>query len=84
MTLIQSREARLRRGTGSLLIAGAGLALLAACNSDQLMVPNYNNPTPAGIAADPIGGLQLAANGIIFAERANWTGWNSKHRHHGA
>ena len=63
-------ERAARRGSRSQL-------LLVACNSDQLMVPNYNNPTPAGLAADPAGAVQQSINGIIPAYRTSVSTWNS-------
>ena len=59
------------------LLAGVTLAaatLLGACNSD-LTVPNYNSPTPDGIAGDPIGGLQLGVRGVLFQDRASYAGF---------
>jgi hypothetical protein len=56
------------------LLAGATLAaltLLGAC-ADDLTVPNYNSPTPGGIAGDPIGGLQLGVSGILGQDRASY------------
>jgi hypothetical protein len=46
----------------------AALTLVAGC-SDELTVPNYNQPTPGGIAGDP-GGLQLAVAGVLAQDRA--------------
>jgi hypothetical protein len=57
------------------LLAGvtiaAAAALLGAC-ADDLTVPNYNSPTPDGIAGDPIGGLQLGVAGILGQDRASY------------
>ncbi|HEX5437319.1 MAG TPA: RagB/SusD family nutrient uptake outer membrane protein [Gemmatimonadaceae bacterium] len=50
--------------------------LLAGCNSDRLMVPDYNSPTPGAVSADP-GALQFAANGILIDARGNIGGWIS-------
>ena len=50
---------------------------LAACGLDRPTVPNYNNPTPTGLAADPVGGVQLSANGLIFQLRGQMAGWIS-------
>jgi hypothetical protein len=56
-----------------MLVAGG----VAACGLDRPTVPNYNNPTPTGLAGDPVGGVQLSANGLIFQLRAQIAGWNS-------
>ena len=58
-----------------MLMLVAGVA--AACGLDRPTVPNYNNPTPEGLAGDPVGGVQLAANGLIFQLRAQIAGWIS-------
>jgi hypothetical protein len=58
-----------RRG----VFAAAALASLAAC-SNELTLPNYNNPTVAGLSGDPAG-LQLAATGILIRERNNYFGY---------
>ena len=52
-------------------IAGAG------CGLDRPTVPNYNNPTPTGLAGDPVGGVQLSANGLVFQLRAQIAGFIS-------
>ena len=59
------------------LLAGMTLAaatLLGAC-SDDLTIPNYNSPTPGGIAGDPVGGLQLGVSGILGQDRASYAGY---------
>jgi hypothetical protein len=48
-----------------------------ACNSDRLVVPNLNNPTPDDLANDPIAGLQLAATGILRQNRLTYDGFIS-------
>ena len=58
----------------ALAISAGGLA---ACGLDRPTVPNYNNPTPAGLAGDPVGGVQLSANGLIFQLRGQIAGWIS-------
>jgi hypothetical protein len=58
-----------RRG----VFAAAALASLAAC-SNELTLPNYNNPTVSGLSGDPAG-LQLAATGILIRERNNYFGY---------
>ena len=57
-----------------LTLVAAGVA---ACGLDRPTVPNYNNPTPAGLAGDPVGGVQLAANGLVFQLRAQMSAWIS-------
>src|SRR5689334_24451556 len=56
-----------------MLVAGG----VAGCGLDRPTVPNYNNPTPEGLAGDPVGGVQLAANGLVFQLRAQIAGWIS-------
>ena len=56
-----------------MLVAGG----VAACGLDRPTVPNYNNPTPEGLAGDPVGGVQLAANGLVFNLRGQISGWIS-------
>ncbi len=48
---------------------------LAACNSDKLQVPNYNNPTREAIAKDP-NGIQLLATAVMRSERDQLAGFN--------
>lgn len=45
-------------------VAAIASVVFGACR-DDITVPNYNNPTPAGVASDP-NSLQLLANGIAF------------------
>ncbi len=56
-------------------VAATCVALLAACGSDRLTVPNYANPTPGSLAGDPRGDVQYRANGILDLSRRNATGW---------
>lgn len=68
----------LPRAAAGARAAAALLALAAlggACSPESLEVPNYNNPTGPGLAADPLGGLQVAANGIVFQGRASAAGY---------
>lgn len=58
---------------GTLVLASL---LLAGCNSDRLMVPNYNSPTDEKVASDP-GALQLTANGLLVGARSGMGGWIS-------
>lgn len=53
------------------------LLALAACNSDRLQLPNYQNPTPAAVLGDPIAALNLEANGILYLDRNTATGYIS-------
>ena len=55
-------------------ITALALGGLAACSSDRLEVPEYNNPTPAGVSSDPVVALNLAAGGIIQRDRADHGG----------
>ncbi len=56
---------------------GARLGLLltgiAACNSDKLLIPNYNQPTTEGVSKDPKG-VQLLASGILAGSRNSLAG----------
>ena len=54
----------------------AAVVLLAACNSDQLQVPNYNSPTTDAVGKDP-GSIQLLAGGILAQLRGSAAGWIS-------
>src|SRR5712691_3136178 len=60
------------------LFAGALAAcLLSAARNTDLTVPNLNNPTRGGIAADPVNGLALAATGILAQDRGSYAGFIS-------
>lgn len=59
----------------------AGLAMLglaaavAACDDNKLTsISNTNSYTSAGLAGDPVGGIQLAVNGILIQERGLYMG----------
>jgi starch-binding outer membrane protein, SusD/RagB family len=52
-------------------------ALLSAACHDYLVVPPLNDPTAGDIAKNPITGLQLAATGILFQDRASYAGFIS-------
>jgi len=58
---------------------GARLGLLltgiAACSSEKLVIPNYNQPTTEGVAKDPKG-VQLLASGILDGTRDAMAGMN--------
>ena len=58
----------MRKGAISLVLLGT--LGLGACSADRLEVPNYNSPTPDGASSDPVVALQLAASGILAANRA--------------
>ena len=53
--------------------AAVAFALVAGCNSDALIVRDYNRPTIDGVSKDPAG-VQLLATGILDAERDQWLG----------
>ncbi len=72
-TLPERGASRVTLSIMLMLVAGG----VAACGLDRPTVPNYNNPTPAGLAGDPVGGVQLAANGLVFQLRAQIAGWIS-------
>lgn len=55
-------------------LGAAALLIAAACNSDKLNIPNYNNPTADGLTKDP-NGIQLSVTGIISDERAMLLGY---------
>ena len=58
---------------------GARLALLvtgiAACSSERLVIPNYNQPTTEGVSKDPKG-VQLLASGLLDGSRDNMAATN--------
>jgi hypothetical protein len=58
---------------------GARLGLLAtaiaACSSEKLVIPNYNQPTTEGVSKDPKG-VQLLASGILDGVRDNMAATN--------
>ncbi|HKW11451.1 MAG TPA: RagB/SusD family nutrient uptake outer membrane protein [Gemmatimonadaceae bacterium] len=64
-----------RRICSIMLMMAAGS--IAGCGLDRPTVPNYNNPTPTGLAGDPVGGVQLSANGLVFQLRAQVAGFIS-------
>jgi hypothetical protein len=53
--------------------AGAVALAFAACNSDRLTVPNFQNPTPESIAADPIQAMSFLTQGVLRNDRDNAT-----------
>ena len=52
-------------------------ALLSAGCHDWMVVPPLNDPTPGDIGKSPLTGLQLAATGILFQNRASYAGFIS-------
>lgn len=56
------------------LVTGA-LAALAACSTDRLNVPNFQNPTVGAITADPVAALPLLATGVLRDDRGNEPGY---------
>jgi hypothetical protein len=56
---------------------GARLGLLftgiAACNTDKLTIPNYNQPTTEGVGKDP-NGVQLLVSGLLAGSRNSLAG----------
>jgi starch-binding outer membrane protein, SusD/RagB family len=58
---------------------GARLGLLltgiAACSTEKLTIPNYNQPTTEGVAKDPKG-VQLLASGLLDGIRDNFAATN--------
>jgi len=56
-------------------LAAACLVTIAACTNQDITVPNYANPTPEAVTADPIGNIQTRASGVFNLARRN-LGWN--------
>lgn len=56
------------------LTAVVALALAAACNADQLQVPNENNVTEAGAQQSPVQSLRFLATGFIASHRNGQAG----------
>ena len=54
----------------TLLLAG-----IAACSSERLVIPNYNQPTTEGVSKDPKG-VQLLVSGILVGTRNSMIGMN--------
>src|SRR5689334_18738765 len=68
------------RGSGRVTVSMMLMLVVGgatACGLDRPTVPNYNNPTPEGLAGDPVGGVQLSANGLVFQLRAQIAGFIS-------
>ena len=56
------------------LVTGA-LVAIAACSTDRLNVPNYQNPTVGSITGDPVAALPLLATGVLRDDRATAPGY---------
>jgi hypothetical protein len=56
------------------LVTGA-LVAAAACSTDRLNVPNYQNPTVQTITGDPVAALPLLATGVLRDDRGNEPGY---------
>lgn len=56
-------------------LAVGTLVLAAACNTDRLVVPNYQNPTPDAIERDPVAAIPLLATGVLRNDRDNHLGF---------
>ncbi|HEY7235266.1 MAG TPA: RagB/SusD family nutrient uptake outer membrane protein [Gemmatimonadaceae bacterium] len=56
------------------LVTGA-LVAVAACSTDRLNVPNYQNPTVQGITSDPVAALPLLTTGVLRDDRGNAPGY---------
>jgi hypothetical protein len=61
--------------TKTVVAAGVLSAALAACSADNLTRPDLNNPSPDGLVADPLSGLNQLAGGIIAQQRDQAAGW---------
>jgi hypothetical protein len=59
---------RIPSRTGALVAA-------AACSTDRLNVPNYQNPTVQTITGDPVAALPLLATGVLRDDRGNEPGY---------
>jgi hypothetical protein len=55
-------------------VTGA-LVAAAACSTDRLNVPNYQNPTVQTITGDPVAALPLLATGVLRDDRGNEPGY---------
>lgn len=64
----------MRSRVARVAVAGVLLAGLAACSERLTNIPNYNAPTVEGLSSEAAG-IQLAATGILIAERNNLPGF---------
>src|SRR5678816_18662 len=62
--------------TRSLAALLSMMVLAPACSNEDLTIPNYSNPTPEAVTADPLTNVQTRVNGILNLARRN-LGWNS-------
>ncbi|MDQ3950141.1 MAG: hypothetical protein M3282_07330, partial [Gemmatimonadota bacterium] len=65
----------MKRSLTTGLVAVAGALALTACSAERLNVPNFNNPTPESIQADPRAAIPFLVNGILRGVRDNHTGF---------
>lgn len=70
-----ARTSSMRHFLTTGLTAGVLLAALAACNTDRLNVPNYQNPTTASALSDPTAVLPLLASGVLYDDRNQMSGF---------
>src|SRR6185295_4610757 len=49
---------------------------VSGCTNEDLVIPNYSNPTPEAVTADPLTNVQTRVNGVLNLARRN-LGWNS-------
>jgi starch-binding outer membrane protein, SusD/RagB family len=56
-------------------LAVGTLVLAVACDSERLVVPNYQNPTPDDIERDPVAAIPLLATGVLRTDRDNHLGF---------
>lgn len=64
----------MRSRVSRVAVAGLLLSGLAACSERLTNIPNYNSPTVQGLSSEAAG-IQLAATGILIAERNNLPGF---------
>src|SRR5690242_4101859 len=71
---IPERNDAMRQIVTTGLVTGA-LVALAACSTDRLNVPNYQNPTVGSITGDPVAALPLLATGVLRDDRGDAPGY---------
>lgn len=64
----------MRRGLYAAALVAVG-GLVVACNND-ITVPNFNNPTPGSVTADP-SSINFLARGILVGNRGTYAGFIS-------
>lgn len=72
---IMTRTLSMRHFLLTGLTAGVLLASAAACNSDRLNIPNYQNPTQAAALSNPAAVIPLLAAGVESADRGQLAGF---------